>query len=248
MSKQQDLITRQEQLPAQATIYDVFASMARDPSIEPARIAQLMELHERAERREAERQFISAMTRLQPRLPRITKDGKIDLGRGKPLTFAKYETLDEAIRPLYTEEGFSITFGTKPGRTEKELEITATLSHAGGHSRTESMPLPMDQGPGRNALQAVGSTISYGRRYLLGMLFNLITVGDDNDGQSQGFISEQQTNTILDMFAGCEMDQQSQSKFLELMQSESVSEIQKRDYPKAMSLLQAKLKKLRGAQ
>ena len=141
---------------APANLYQIFAAMARDNSIEPSRIAQLMELQERAEKREA-------MNRLQPKLPRITKLGKIDLGGSrKPLSFAKYEDIDRAVRPLLTGEGFSIGFGTSV--YDKGIIISATLSHSAGHSRTESMPLPFDEGPGRNKIQAVGSTLSYGKR------------------------------------------------------------------------------------
>lgn len=227
------------------SLFEIMAALVRDPTVDPARIAQFMELQERAEKREAEKAFIAAMTRLQPRLPRIGKDGSIDLGRGKPLKFAKYETLDKAIRPLLTDEGFSLSFGTQP--YDKGITITCTLSHAAGHSRTESMPLPFDTGPGRNALQAVGSTLSYGKRYLTCALLNLVTVGEDDDGQGGiGFIDERQVNTIIDMFSACEMDVASQSKFLEFIKAERVGEIHKRDYAAAISALNAKLRKLKG--
>lgn len=243
-AEQQQLETINKAEPqAPVSVYEIFAHMARDPTIEPSRIAQLMELQERAEKREAEKAFIAAMTRLQPRLPRITKQGKIDLGKGKPLSFAKYEDVDKVIRPLLTQEGFSVGFGTAPH--EKGITITCTLSHAAGHSRMESMPLPFDTGPGRNTLQAVGSTLSYGKRYLLCAMLNLVTVNEDDDGNGLDFLDEQQTNNIIDMFAACEMDATSQSKFLEFMNSEIVSEIHKRDYAKAMSALNAKLRKIR---
>ena len=48
------------------------------------------------------------------------------------------------------------------------------------------MPLPPDVGPGRNALQAMGSTLSYAKRYLAEMLFNIVRENEDDDGQAGG--------------------------------------------------------------
>jgi len=225
----------------QPSVLEIFSALARDKSIEVSRIRELMEMQERAEKRQAEKEFIAAMNRLQPKLPRIGKDGSIDLGKGKPLKFARYETIDAAIRPLLTQEGFSISFGT--ATHDKGITITATLSHSAGHSRTESMPLPFDTGPGRNSIQAVGSTISYGRRYLVCAMLNLVTVGEDTDGVGIEFLDEQQVNNIIDMFAAAEMGPDSQSKFLTFMHAERVGEIHKRDYEKAVTALNAKIRK-----
>ena len=229
------------------TTIEVFAGLLQNKDIEISRIRELMDVQREAERREAERLFIAAFNRIQPKLPRVVKLGKIDLGRGKPIPFAKWEDVDSVIRPILAEEGMTLSFVTRTLEGDKTVMV-CRLSHVAGHTWESEMPLFQDKGPGRNEMQAWGSGRQYTKRYLACDLLNIITVGEDNDAAGTGFISEQQTNTIIDMMAACEMDQQSQSKFLELMQSESVSELQKRDYPKAMSLLQAKLKKLRGAQ
>ncbi len=239
MSKQDLVPVEQTSVQrAPATIYEVFASMARDNSIEPSRIAQLMELQVQAEKREAEKAFIAAMTRLQPRLPRITKYGKIDLGKGKPLTFAKYEDVDAAIRPLLTEEGFSIAFGTAP--YERGIVITATLSHASGHSRTESMPLPFDEGPGRNKLQAVGSTMSYGKRYLVCAMLNIVTENEDDDGNAQGYITENQALQLDELILKSDANV---SKFLEIYGAKSIRDLHSINFKAALAQLEEKYRK-----
>lgn len=250
MPEQQSLMELPHDVPAQPTTLEIFQALARDPNVEPTRIAQLMELHERAERREAEKMFIAALNRLQPRLPRVQKKGRIAFeskrtGDSQNTPYALFEDIDAAVRPLLHAEGFSISFGTSP--LEKGgIVITATLSHAAGHSRTESMPLPFDTSGSKNSIQAVGSTLSYGKRYLVCAMLNIITEGEDDDGAGVGFIDERQTNSIIDMFAACEMSPESQSKFLKLMKAESVSEIHKKDYGEAMTMLQAKLRQKDG--
>jgi hypothetical protein len=111
------------------------------------------------------------------------------------------------------------------------------------------MPLPFDTSGSKNSIQAVGSSMSYGKRYLLFAMLNLVTEGQDDDALAAGmqFIEEQQVNNIIDMFSACDMDQKSQSKFLEILKAETVSEIHKRDYAEAMNLLNKKLRKRQEA-
>jgi hypothetical protein len=45
------------------------------------------------------------------------------------------------------------------------------------------MVLQLDTGPGRNQNQAMGSTLSYGKRYTAEMLLNIVREGEDTDGK-----------------------------------------------------------------
>jgi len=250
MSEQQNLVVQDEpKAVVPITIYEIFAQLARDPNVDPVRIQQLMELQERAEARQAEKEFIAAMNRLQPKLPRITKQGKIAFesqrtGQSQNTPYARFEDIDAKIRPLLHDEGFSISFGT--AALEKGgILITATLSHAAGHSRTESMPLPFDTSGSKNSIQAVGSTMAYGKRYLICAMLNIITVGEDDDGNAVSFIDQQQLNSIMDLIIASEMDETSQAAFRKLMNVERIEDIRKSNYPKAMSALHAKFKKWR---
>lgn len=160
--------------------------VARDPGLDVAKLDALMKMQFELEKRQAEREFIEAFARLSAKLPRVKKEGVIDLGPGKgKIPFAKFEDMDRILRPLLAEEGFTISFDS----TQREgggLVVTGHLEHRAGHRRTASIPLPLDQGPGRNNLQAVGSTLQYGKRYLMEMLVNLVREGADDDGNKGG--------------------------------------------------------------
>jgi hypothetical protein len=227
------------------TLIDVFSALARDTSIDVSRIKQLMEMQAQVEAKEAERQYIAAMNRLQPRLPRIIKRGSIEMGSKGAIAFARFEDIMEAIGPLLAQEGFIPSFGSRA--TDKGVLVVCTLKHAAGHAESSEIALPPDAGPGRNGLQALGSALQYARRYLLAGMLNLVTVNEDDDGKGIGFIDEQQVNNIIDMFAAAEMGPDSQSKFLTFMGAERVSEIHKRDYAKAINALQAKIRKRQEA-
>ena len=89
-------------------------------------------------------------------------------------------------------------------------------------------------------MQAVGCTNSFLRRYVVCYIFNIVVVGDDDDG-TRGRIDETQTKTILDLIKKAKVG----PKFLKYMKAQSVEEagsleaavatIAARDYHKAIS-------------
>jgi hypothetical protein len=96
-------------------------------------------------------------------------------------------------------EGFSLSFDTAPRQGEGGgIIITGTLSHVGGHKRTASIPLALDSSGGKNNIQGMGSTFSYGKRYCATALLNIITEGEDDDGVRGGakFITDDQADDL----------------------------------------------------
>lgn len=178
-------VTAKPELPVAAapgTILAAILELARDPALDVPKFEALLTMQERAERRQAEIEFNQAFSRLSGKLPRVKKNGRVELGQGRgSYPFARWEDCDRIIRPLMEEEGFALSFDSQP-REGGGLIITGTLLHRNGHTRSASMPLPLDAGPGRNALQASGSTLSYGRRYVAELLLNIVRESDDDDG------------------------------------------------------------------
>jgi len=185
------------------SLLTAIVQMARDPSVDADKLEKLLAMQERMEGREAERQFNLALMRLPP--IHVKKNGRIDLtskeDRAKGLIaqrevpFARWEDMAKVIEPLLEAEGFRLSFNSAPRQGDGGgLVVTGTLLHRDGHSRSASMPLPLDTGPGRNNLQAQGSTLSYGKRYTTEMLLNIVRDGDDDDGKRGGdkFITPEQ--------------------------------------------------------
>lgn len=211
MSGAGELATRQSTSVAEGpgALLSAIVGMARDPTVDVAKLDALLHMQERMEAREAEREFAAAFGRLSADLPRVKKNGTIDLGVDKQsgkargqLPFARWEDIDKVIRPLMAREGFTLSFDSAPRAGDGGgLVVTGKLMHRDGHLRTASMPLPLDTGPGRNNLQAQGSTLSYGKRYCAEMLLNIVREGDDDDGKSGGtkFITEEQADELRDL-------------------------------------------------
>ena len=235
------VVARQE-----PTVLDLIRDLATDDRVSVEKLAGLMQLQERAEARDAQREYTAAFARLQLALPRVTKGGKIDLGKGKPIAFAKWEDVDTEIRPILAEHGFSLNFPTRmEGVT---LIMACVLSHVGGHSERAEAPVAADTGPGRNALQAVGSGRSYVKRYLTLDMLNIVTEGQDDDGRATGFVTDRQADSISDMLheTGIDADPARMSKFLTFAGAKVVSEIYASEYRRVITALEAERRKGRS--
>lgn len=195
-------------------------------------IHKLIDAQERIMAKQAEINFNSAMARLQPKLPVIERKSKAHNSM-----YAKYEDIDAKVRPIYTAEGFSVSFTSKKG--SDGVTYYGTLSHVDGHSRTAEIELPPDKSGSKNDIQAKGSTISYAKRYLLTMLLNIVTADEDDDGDSADPISQGQVDEIRALVEDTSSDIK---KFCEYMNVKSIAGIQQKDFKKAVSALQKKRK------
>jgi len=225
--------------PTPGNFLAVIAAAALDPKVDVQKMHGLLDVQERMMAKQAEIDFNADFARLQADLPRITKDAKI-VHKGNLIgTYATYEKIDDVIRPLLIKHGFGLRFNTEP--TTDRVIITATLSHKSGHSITDKIPLTIDASGAKNNVQGVGSTIAYGKRYLVGMLLNLVFEGDDDDGKSADYapITDDQAATLKDMIRETGTDTR---KFLSIMVSgvDSVDQIGQKDYDRVYNALLAK--------
>lgn len=159
----------------------VIARAARDPGVDIDKMERLLEMQERVLAREAKTAYAVALAELQPRLPIISERGKI-LNRENKVqsTYAFWEDVNEQIRPMLSEAGFSLSFRT--GKSGNDITVTGVLTHKDGHSEETTISLPADGSGNKNAVQAVASSTSYGKRYTAFALLNITTKGEDDDG------------------------------------------------------------------
>jgi hypothetical protein len=178
----------------------VIERAAADPAVDAERLERLAAMYERAVAREAEAKFNAALVRMQPKLPVLHECGTIPDAEGAvQATYATWEDTVDAIRPILARHGFSLTF--KAGRPSAGLlAVTGVLRHASGHSQEAELQLPADTTGNKNAVQAVGSTVTYGQRYVAKLLLNLTSRGEDDDGRAAGQ-SRAELNAIADINA-----------------------------------------------
>src|SRR5204863_4077142 len=136
---------------------------------------------------------MAAMGRLAPKLPEIDRNGMSHHG-----PFSRLIDCDRAIRPLLGDEGLSQSFDTDSSSIEKtgKVKIIMYVSHALGHQEVRHIELPIDTSGSKNPAQAVISTVSYGRRALTTMFFNLQSKDGDTDGNDPTTISSEQVKDL----------------------------------------------------
>jgi hypothetical protein len=205
---------------------------ARDPSVDIDKLERLMQMKKDADALAARAAFDASMADLQPELPTIGERGKA-AGR---YTFALWEDINTAIKPVLQKHGFALTFRTdfKDGIT-----VTGVLSHRGGHREETSITLPADPSGNKNAVQAVASSVSYGKRYTAGALLNLTSHGEDDDAYRAAVevITEEQEIQINDMLEATGSDK---AKFLKWLKVDSVSAIPAKSFDSVMATLRVK--------
>jgi hypothetical protein len=217
----------------------IIERIAKDPDFDTNKMEALLAMQERILAKNAEISFNQSMARLQPKLPVIKQRGKIKIHGLVQSRYALYEDIDEAIRPLLADEGFSVRYTTK--QANKDFTVFATLSHRDGHSITSELALPIDTSGNKWPTQGVGSTVSYAKRYLITMMLNLVTAddGSDDGGQAAGraLIEAPQVDEIERKIREVGADR---AGFLKFLGVTDVPEIKMGDFTKAMNALNLK--------
>src|SRR5579883_3095059 len=229
---------------AAGSLLNFVAQAVRDPSIDVAKLEALLRMQREVIADDAKAQFNKALIRLQSRLPRIKKNGVLeypveksrpDGPKRKIANFAKWEDIDEAIRPLLDEEGFALSFNTAP-RAEGGLIVTAILRHRAGHASETSIPIPLDTSGGKNNIQGYGSALSYGKRYAATAALNIITEGEDDDAKLAGmtFITPEQVAELETLLKETRSDE---GKFLQLFGIAHLTSMEAGAYAAARNML-----------
>lgn len=239
MAEQMDLVKQQsvEVVPSEATsILKVIAAAARDPQVDIGKMQQLLEMHERIRAKEAEIAFTEAMNRVQNDVPRIVKDRKIVVKGSLRSKYAALEDIDRRLRPLIIAEGFSLSYSTED-LPPKATRLILTVKHRLGHKEQFSLALPIDNNEFRSAAQNAASTVSFGRRILLCMAFNVITVDEDLDGNPPSeFISKDQVLTIAGLLRDCGL-KETDERFLAWAGADKIEHIPASSYQRVAAEL-----------
>ncbi len=228
------------------SLLNIIAEAARNPETNIANLQALLQMQREVMADQAKIAFSRAEWRLRKDLPQIPKNGVIDLGAKGKIKFARWEDMAEVIQPLFDREGFTLSFDTEERAREGGGSVViGTLTHIDGHHKTARFSLPLDSGPGRNSLQAAGSTLSYGKRYVTELLLNIVRRGEDDDARAAGirYITADQKNDLIALMQETKTDTVA---YLRHLGVNSLDEIEQRNAPAALNALLAKKAKMGG--
>lgn len=135
------------------------------------------------EERQARIDFDDALNRVQSKISTVLATRQSDKGK-----YANYADLDNVARPLYTTEGFSLSYGEADCPTAGKTRFVAYLRRGGITREYFKDMTASTKGPKGNdvltPIHAEASADSYAKRYLLKDIFNMSTAIslDDDDG------------------------------------------------------------------
>ena len=147
------------------------------------KLEKLLDLQERYERNEARKSFSSDFSVVQANIAAVVKT------KNNPQTNSKYAGLDnvlESSKPVYTKQGFSIIFYEGKTDVAENVRVCADVLHKAGHKETYHLDVPLG-GVGikgvvnMTKIHAKATSVTYGRRYLLCMIWNIPTQDDDGN-------------------------------------------------------------------
>lgn len=220
-----------------ATLMAVISKAATDPTVDAEKMERLFALYEKMDARRAERDFNAALKKSQNEIPAIFKNKKADKN-----TYADLEQVNDVVVPISTANGFAMSFGNEDSPMDKHYRVVCFLSHEDGHTRKYHADIPADHSGSKNVTQGFGSTISYGRRYLTLMMFNISTTSEDDDGSKSGGdakITVEQVEALTVLIAETSA---SLPKTLKFMGVESLADIPAGQFNKAKMALEARKK------
>jgi hypothetical protein len=158
--------------------------IARDPAMTAEKIEALAGAQKQIASQEAEQAYNEAMNAAQRAMPAVVRDTLNDRTMSR---YARLETISQFVDPVVHGNGFTLSYGTADSVLEEHYRVTCEVRHIGGHTTTHFADVPADmeayEGEDKKiAVHAFGSSMTYGRRYLKCMVFDIVIKDEDNDG------------------------------------------------------------------
>lgn len=220
----------------------VMIQSAIDQKLDPDQLRTLVDMQREWQQDRAREAYNMSMKLAQEEMPIVVRDA---VNNHTKKRYAKLETVSNQIKPIYTKHGFSLSYGTESSQLEKHVRVICDCMHDKGHTRTYRGDFPYDEegakgNANKTAIQAVGSTLSYARRYLKLMIFDVTVADEDNDGQNGAVITPDQIGDINDLLLSTNSDI---TRFLKWAGVESLDKMPASKFQEAMTFLQRKAKR-----
>jgi hypothetical protein len=195
-------------------------------------VEKLMSLQERWETGQARKAFDRAIAAAKAKITPIQRNAK---GHNDK-RYADFAAIAKVVDPILSEHGLSYRFRTAQS---DRISVTCILSHEDGHSEETTLTGPADTSGSKNAIQAIGSTLTYLQRYSLVQMLGLAASNDD-DGKAAadgGTISEDQAAELIALADEVGADKRA---FCEYFKIDGIAMMPAKDFDRAKIALNKK--------
>lgn len=195
----------------------------------PETLGKLMDLQERYEKSQARKEFDAAIAAAKAEIKPIMRNKE---GHNSK-RYVDFAAIARAVDPIITRHGLSYRFRSGQG---DRISVTCILSHSAGHFEETTLCGPADTTGNKNAIQAIGSTLTYLQRYSLVQMLGL-AASDDDDGEAIGAsdkITDEQVATLSRSLAERKAPLE---KFLKWAKVEKLADIKAEHYESCVTAI-----------
>jgi hypothetical protein len=231
------------------TLLATITRLATAPKVRVDLLTLLLDRQERAEAKEAERQYYAAMNAAQAEIQPVVRDAENTQTNS---LYARLETVDAAIRPIYVKHGFSLSYNQVAPITPGNVRIACKCAHIGGYFEMHYREAPPDTlgpkgTPTKTALHGLGSADTFLKRYINCGIFNVVLCGMDNDGNSTQSISDEQLKHLSQLI---HQTKSNVTAFLRHVApgTERLVDIRASDFAKCVAALETKRRRMQATE
>ena len=144
------------------------------------------------------------------------------------------------VDPIIGAHGLSYRFRTTQN---DRISVTCILSHKAGHAEETTLSGPADSSGNKNAIQAIGSTLTYLQRYSLVQMLGL-AAGNDDDGKAAGdgeTITQEQLEELVKFADEVFADKIALCKYFSVA---SLADISVKELPRVVAALEKSASKM----
>lgn len=197
---------------------DAMILFAMQQGADLERLERLYALKRQWEADEARKAFVAAMAAFKAEPLVIEKNKKVGYTT-KEGDFVGYDHADlaavvEIVAPAMSKHGLSHRWNIE--QRDARVFVTCILQHAQGHSEQITLDAAPDNSGKKNAIQQVGSAITYMERYSLMAICGVAARGQDDDGGGTRGKEDEENATVIewiDGFSRCETIEQYQATY-----------------------------------
>ncbi len=231
--KPYEVATREENSPIILMI-----KAMKEGGMDLEKLEKMMDLQTKWEANQARKAYTQAMSDFKKNPPEIEKDRHVEFKTSTGKTEYNHASLGNVTAKINTALGVcGLSAAWTTDQTEKGVSVTCKITHVLGHFETTTLTAACDSSGGKNAIQALGSTISYLERYTILALTGLATHEMDDDAKGEiEYITEKQLSTIVDLLNEKGVKD---TRLLKYLEAESVETILAADFQKAVAAIKA---------
>ena len=162
----------------QPTPMTIISQMVTSGSMDVETVKGLLDIQKSLDLQESIRSFNRDFAMMRSEMPIFKREKQ-----AYTTTYTPLEDIMKLAQPVLSKYGFSASFSTSQ-IDAKAVSVTCDIMHRDGHSKSTSLIVPVEVvTKGMNSMQALGSAITYGKRYTISGLLNIVTADDkDNNG------------------------------------------------------------------